>query len=304
MFSFTRGQNLVPNSSFEIYDTCPNNQGQVKYCLNWFDPTYSSSDYFNTCCSNNIAGVPYNFFGHKYPYSGNAYMGFVTYNQLIPNYREYISVRTNENLIFNGKYTFSCYISPSSIFKFSTNSLGLLLLDDTLGLNQFFQSPINIATDTILFYNVSDTTKWTKIEIDFLAKRNASFILIGNFFNDSNTAFSIINPAAPEACYTYIDSVSLVKIEPSDLAIPNVFTPNNDGINDVWYIDMKKYNSINCTVYNRWGLKIYETEKPIINWDGHTISGEVCKSGVYYFILEYKEDGSLKRKKGNISLFK
>ena len=295
MFSFTRGQNLVPNSSFEIYDTCPNNQGQVKYCLNWFDPTYSSSDYFNTCCSNNIAGVPYNFFGHKYPYSGNAYMGFVTYNQLIPNYREYISVRTNENLIFNGKYTFSCYISPSSIFKFSTNSLGLLLLDDTLGLNQFFQSPINIATDTILFYNVSDTTKWTKIEIDFLAKRNASFILIGNFFNDSNTAFSIINPAAPEACYTYIDSVSLVKIEPSDLAIPNVFTPNGDGINE--FIDFSEFQNCRVSIVNRWGsiVHVMDSQSNFL-WFGKDYLGHDLNNGVYYYIIEstfFSKTGSI-----------
>ena len=106
------------------------------------------------------------------------------------------------------------------------------------------------------------------------------------------------------------DSVRLaVKFCPNK-DIPNVFTPNGDGINDVWQaIIPSGSTNINCNVYNRWGNVVYSliAQPPVTNaiWDGYTPSGIPCSEGVYFYSLTYDDsDGNSQQLKGCISLFK
>ena len=160
----------MPNGSFELFDTCPNNQGQVTgYVKNWFDPTYSSSDYFNSCCTNGIAGVPNNFYGSKNAYDGNGIMGFAMYSGIsFPNSREYIAVKLSQKLDSNTNYCFNCYISLASSWKYACNGFGFYLTDDTTGIYTYSFSTISHVptfTDNTIIYNVND---WKKIEVNFL----------------------------------------------------------------------------------------------------------------------------------------
>ncbi|MCE9539223.1 MAG: gliding motility-associated C-terminal domain-containing protein [Bacteroidetes bacterium] len=76
-----------------------------------------------------------------------------------------------------------------------------------------------------------------------------------------------------------------IKIE---LVIPNVFTPNNDGINDNFKILSNNILAINFKVYNRWGIKVAELTQPNEVWDGVSTSGLQCKEGFYYWVIEYQ----------------
>ncbi len=77
---------------------------------------------------------------------------------------------------------------------------------------------------------------------------------------------------------------------------PNVFTPNNDGYNDVFHpFGVNDYtfqelmaNMINLDfeMYDRWGIKMYESREIIPNWDGR-FNGENAPSGTYYFVVKY-----------------
>jgi len=82
-------------------------------------------------------------------------------------------------------------------------------------------------------------------------------------------------------CDTVSDSFSLnVKICP--LTIPNVFTPNGDGVNDFFYIDgLEFYPNSTLIIYNRWGQKVLEDTNYQNDWDGDKNS-----DGVYYWILK------------------
>lgn len=81
--------------------------------------------------------------------------------------------------------------------------------------------------------------------------------------------------------------------------IPNVFTPNNDGVNDVFKITTKNLTEFNCKIYDRWGLLVKELKKTNEAWDGYTPGGLQCTTGVYYYTLtassevgkEYNEHG-------------
>ncbi|GAB5539347.1 MAG: hypothetical protein Salg2KO_14500 [Salibacteraceae bacterium] len=74
----------------------------------------------------------------------------------------------------------------------------------------------------------------------------------------------------------------------SEFIIPNVFTPNRDGINDMFRIkatpQCRDFDELR--IYNRWGMLVYYTTRPITEgWDGHGMSGEAFPSGTYYYQL-------------------
>lgn len=68
--------------------------------------------------------------------------------------------------------------------------------------------------------------------------------------------------------------------------VPNIFTPNGDEINDVWWPDVRGAKSFECTIFDRWGLKVYEFAGDQDKWDGHTTAGLMCQDGTYYYILK------------------
>jgi gliding motility-associated-like protein len=69
--------------------------------------------------------------------------------------------------------------------------------------------------------------------------------------------------------------------------MPNVFTPNNDGINDLLIpINNRQVGKITFNVYNRWGTLVFETNNPAIEWDGKDMnSNEVVSDGIYYYTI-------------------
>ena len=77
-------------------------------------------------------------------------------------------------------------------------------------------------------------------------------------------------------------------VQEPELEIPNIFTPNGDGINDNWTFRVpKEIKLISCTIFDRWGEKIYQNRgNTPINWDGKYKAGSVL-SGVYVYIIEF-----------------
>lgn len=74
--------------------------------------------------------------------------------------------------------------------------------------------------------------------------------------------------------------------------IPNVFTPNGDGKNDIFTISGKGILSLHGEIFNRWGQKEYEWNTVNGGWDGHSASGVACNEGTYFILLEViGEDG-------------
>jgi gliding motility-associated-like protein len=73
------------------------------------------------------------------------------------------------------------------------------------------------------------------------------------------------------------------------LEYDNVFSPNGDGINDLFRItsDCDVY-SFDMTIYNRWGQLVHYSQNVAYGWDGF-VNGEPAAEGVYYFVVEYKD---------------
>ena len=86
-----------------------------------------------------------------------------------------------------------------------------------------------------------------------------------------------------------LDSVVIrVTVSESKLSFPNAFSPNGDGINDIY--KAKDYQSLvefHAYIFNRWGQKLYEWTDPADGWDG-TYHGKDVKDGVYFVLVKAK----------------
>lgn len=80
-----------------------------------------------------------------------------------------------------------------------------------------------------------------------------------------------------------------VNVDSCDIyRLPNVFTPNGDGSNDLFTpFPYDFVESVDMTIYSRWGNIVYQTNDPDINWDGkHQGTDNECAEGVYYYVCE------------------
>ena len=110
-----------------------------------------------------------------------------------------------------------------------------------------------------------------------------------------------------------------IYVEPTSfIRVPNVITPNGDGINDMFPIDPIQNNffpfdirniyDFKGEIYNRWGEKVYDWTQPLAGWDGRTTSGLELVNGTYFFAITAKGvDGdkvTMYEFKGDVMLIK
>ena len=82
------------------------------------------------------------------------------------------------------------------------------------------------------------------------------------------------------------DSVCIDVFECLDYRLPNVFTPNGDGINDILtpFLPYSGVTKIEMEIFNRWGKRVFHTTDPDILWDGADETTHLPSSdGVYYY---------------------
>ena len=82
------------------------------------------------------------------------------------------------------------------------------------------------------------------------------------------------------------DSVERTVYVIENLYIPNVFTPNGDGINDGFHITAGNMKVYDLLIFNRWGEQVFESKSPNNDWTGVSDAGVKCADGTYYYILK------------------
>ena len=115
--------------------------------------------------------------------------------------------------------------------------------------------------------------------------------------------WNITNATCPNSSDSI--TITITVCEPATLLIPNVFTPNGDGSNDVFTVNGINLNSLECEIYNRWGQFLYAWNEIKGAWDGRTTSGSEVPDGTYFYILKATgNDGEEYLKKGSFSLIR
>ena len=96
----------------------------------------------------------------------------------------------------------------------------------------------------------------------------------------------------------------IVDINCGDFFIPNVFSPNGDGLNDVINVHGRCITTFNLQIFNRWGEKVFETSSLSESWDG-TFRGQKMDTGVFIYKADgISIDGQEFKLKGNITLIR
>ena len=212
------GQNLIPNWGFEQYDTCPNLADQIERCIGWnnFGQAGTTPDYYNAC-DTGYMNVPNGFFGYQQDHRYcSGYVGLVTYETPITDYREFIGIQLNQPLAIGQQYFLSFYtvmvelLYPNGYhFGMPTNNIGMRL--STFAYSETNPCPIDNFAHLRSIPVINDSINWNLISGSLVADSAYSYLIIGNFFDDINT--DTINYTC-DSCtniygYYYIDDVCL-----------------------------------------------------------------------------------------------
>ncbi len=127
---------------------------------------------------------------------------------------------------------------------------------------------------------------------------------------DSTQSITITEPgrywiAATDqnGCRT-VDTIN-VKNSKEFIVFPTAFTPNADGLNDIFRPIVSNISNFHMTIYNRWGQLLFETSEMITGWNGN-IRGEKCPSGLYVYVVDYEVQDAVETKtsRGSFTLIR
>lgn len=303
--------NLVPNPSFELIDTCPYNQGQLRFVLPWFcpnvEPFGQGSDLLSTCYPGiYYIGVPNNAWGYQYPKTDSSMVLMVVFGLSTSTYgaREYISVKLKTKLNTNSKYRISFFCNLANKSRYAVKNLGLYFSQDSIALNTWDVLPYQ--PQIINDYYLTDTLNWMEVKGNYIANGDEEFINIGNFFDNVQTDFIQVSNSPVQASYYYIDDVSVIEVPPEEngITIPNAFTPNIDSYNDYFKVHGQNIKTIAGKIFNRWGKELFNFSKPEDAWDGK-YNGSDVSEGVYFYVIRVEYlDGAIETKTGSIELIR
>lgn len=119
-----------------------------------------------------------------------------------------------------------------------------------------------------------NNTLWKEYEFTIRPEKNIKYLILEAKHVGSELYWG----------HVLIDKISLADLEQL-LFIPNVFTPNNDDVNDYFYIEGLPKNST-LSVFDRWGNELYSNSNYENNWDGLKTDGSILPSGTYWYALK------------------
>jgi len=124
---------------------------------------------------------------------------------------------------------------------------------------------------------------------------NAAYPGATYLWNDNSTA-ATLHVTDSCSCWVMVSNGNCkvrdsIKVDLSDcipkIEMPNVFTPNQDGYNDLFIpIKFENIGKHDLKIFNRWGRLLYESDNAPAGWDGR-YNGNRCSDGVYFWIIEY-----------------
>jgi gliding motility-associated-like protein len=129
--------------------------------------------------------------------------------------------------------------------------------------------------------------------------------LAGSLYNSAGTYTVMLISQKGDCMDT---TYKVIKVDlPSRLEVPNVFTPNGDGSNDVFFLKAANMGEIHAIIFDRWGSRVYEATSSTgnISWDGKNLQGKDCAAGVYFYVITANgNDDKHYEQKGNVSIYR
>lgn len=212
---------------------------------------------------------------YKYSINGSAFQSGTSFSGLLPD-SYLIAVRDDNGCVI----TQTIVIDPSNSSNRTCNAGEDVVVE--------FGENINLSGAA----SIGSTVFWRPG-----SSLGDSTILTPLAFPTATTTYTLTT-IDDQGCVC-IDRVTVFVLPP--IRIPNTFTPNGDGTNDLWEIrNTALYDEVNIYLFNRYGDKIWQVKnfEPGKDWDG-TVNGTPAPAATYYYILNFKEKESDEQKTYN-----
>ena len=156
---------------------------------------------------------------------------------------------------------------------------------------QFTYAPNTyLQVDTVISFLASPVSSLPNYLWNFGDNGSSSTSSIFNpthSYSDSGTYKVTLVAMASNGCKdTVSDFVHIIPKCDWPKTIPNVFSPNGDRNNDYFIIAGEAFNTLKCTIYNRWGTEVFQYNAKNESWDGHTFSSGPAPEGTYFYLFE------------------
>jgi gliding motility-associated-like protein len=198
-----------------------------------------------------------------------------------------------------------CNAPSSMVYTVYGNNAGICQAEKIINLTVHPKPKVNAGLDTtynlneiLMLYGSGQGTLSWKYDPDILCLPCPTTQVL------SNNSKCYILEAINEFGCTNSDEVCITITKDYQLWIPNSFSPNGDGVNDVFFVKGNGLIEIDLMIFDRWGKLIFRTQEFNDAWDGK-YNGEICKQDVYTYKLKVKVlDGTWVTKTGHITLLR
>ncbi|MFM9984096.1 MAG: gliding motility-associated C-terminal domain-containing protein [Flavobacteriales bacterium] len=310
----------IVNGGFESYSTLPSGMGQWNLTYQWGNAGSATAapDYYHYL-SGPASDIPETPMAIVDASDGDAIMGLALSGKDLTNSREYLSTHLLTPMIPGQQYLIGFKLTNGSKTETSYSGLAVSdigLLFSTAPINQVDFNPIvanpQLKIDTV-FYN----REWTAINFVYTADQPYEYMTFGVFRDDSNVSIETREGTDPLFAYYFVDEFYLEPTpddyepiqqdhdkddhndEPSNggdtssdipspdpFFIPNSFSPNNDGNNDIFIPVSNTLKEWEFSIYSVWGERVFITEDETKGWDGK-FWGQDAPNGNYVWKISY-----------------
>ena len=116
--------------------------------------------------------------------------------------------------------------------------------------------------------------------------------------------YTVILTAMNANCFAF-DTNIVVVLESYTITIPNVFTPNGDGLNDNYMVKSEGVTAMSMLIYDRWGIEMFDSSTINAPWNGKTKAGKDAPDGTYFYIINATDNrGNSNKYKGDLTLIR
>ncbi len=317
-------------SGFENYLSLPNGLGEWFRTSGVSNPSsdgQASSDYFHVL-GNASCDLPETPYAMLQPKEGQAIMGIEVSGANEAIQREYLTIVLDQPLHAGKNYEFKISWSNGKLTPISNSGLAIN------GMGFLFTEQMPVQTSALPIVNEPQFTfsrpifseTWVESKIQFRADVAAKYITIGLFGSNGGRALKTAARSGQKVAYYFFDDAridplpdSLDFTEPKifdgminpieavgkdEVFVPNSFSPNEDGLNDVFLSNSYEIDGWNLTVFNRWGSQVFQSKSALEGWDGK-FNGKSVEMGSYYWTLIYKnESGRRSERQGFVNVLR
>jgi gliding motility-associated-like protein len=168
-----------------------------------------------------------------------------------------------------------------------------------------FSPETPIENEQVIFINTSESSEYSKFKWFFVNNHTTPVLgQTASYMFETEGIFPIAMIAYNKwGCADSI--VKTIKVEPDfNVFVPNMFTPNDDDLNEVFIPVTRGVRTMHLQVFDRWGALLFETKQIGSGWNG-TYRGQMCKNDIYTWKINVSgKNGEVKELRGHVTLSK